>query len=1787
VAEHLAAGEPPEDVNDPDFVPVSAVLAEPGHLDARMFGMTRAEAELLDPQHRLFLELSHTALADSGYDPARYGGDIGVYAGSGEDSYQWRYVRRSRTAMARVGPIGLSVNSHPDYVATFTSFKLGLRGPSLTVHTACSTSLVAVHLACEALRNGECDMAIAGAANLELPLGRGYVYEEGGPTSRDGHCRAFDAAASGTVWGSGGAAVILKRLEDAVTDRDDIRAVIIADAVNNDGSTKVGFTAPSHQGQTAVVAQALSAGGVDPRTIGFVEAHGTGTMLGDPIEVGALSAVYQRHTGDTGWCAIGSVKTNVGHLGPAAGVTGLIKASLAVRDGLIPPSLHYETPNPKIPFGENPFFVNTTPLVWDDGTAPRRAAVSSFGIGGTNAHVIIEQAPAPPPAAAPRGWQLLQLSTRTETALAVAAEALADHLEANLPAAPGQLGDVAYTLRAGRQELSQRLAVVAADEQDAVRALRDKRRWISGSAGRAVPQPVFMFPGQGAQYAGMGAGLYASEQAYRDAVDECCQVLRDGDLLSGSTRQALLTALTTDDDGEALRQTVLAQPALFTVEYALAALWRSWGVTPHAMIGHSIGEYAAATIAGVFGLADALRVVALRGELMQSLPAGAMAAVRSGEAELRGSLPEGASIAAVNGPDACVVSGPPDVIGQFADQLEQAEAGVRLLHTSHAFHSTMTDPVLAAFRDIVASVELKAPRIPFAANRTGRWISAEEATDPSYWARQLRDTVRFGDCVATAAEQGAGIFLECGPGRQLTGLVRMQRRGHTAIPCLPGHGERGADLETLAAAAGQLWVAGCPLEADALGGRGRRLPLPGYPWEREHYWINPDPDVSDGGTAAAPRNRSGQPAAWAGRFTIPVWRQLPPVGRHRPAARVLVLTGDGDTVADGLAGRGSEVIRVRRGDRYATDGAGNYRVRPASREDYESMLGDLSAHGGIPAHIVHCWTLPDPPAAAAEAVWAAQDDGFFSVLSLVQALADVLPEDGQTSQAVRLDVVTAGTQEAVGGDSSRPEHATLAGAVKVLPLEFPWLSAQHIDADPRLAGQPAAPGTGSLADALIEEICAPGTPSAETAERLVALRNGRRWERQFEDVTVPQPGEPVGEETVGEEILLRERGVYLITGGLGGIGITLAAELAERYRARLILVTREGLPPRAGWDAAQTAGAVSARARRGIEAVRAMERSGAEVQVTATDVTDPGAVRTLREEILARYGRIDGIIHAAGVAGGGMAEIKDRGAAESVLRPKLTGTLALRDAFADLTRDFVVLCSSVQAIAGSFGQVDYCAANAFLDAYAGSAHGWTARVVSVNWGAWLKIGMAAETAAPAAFRALQRGQHMTAIKHGLLTERYPAQGEASAWCSGTISPDTHWALADHRMASTGVAILPGTACLEAARCAFEECCPPPGPEHLVELRDVVFTQPLAVPDRASAELRVILASAADGADFEVRSVTDEAESLHARGSAAWVRAPGEQRADLDAIRARCAQREVTQKDLSVSESGLIRFGPHWSSLIRVHQGPREELALLAAPEAMPADPHPWTIHPALLDEAMGSAGTVLTGGFLPFGYGRLLIRRALPACLWSHRQYRDSGSADMATADVTLYDESGREVLHVEDFSVRKVDAAALAGPDGSGTPGEGRTEAIPPSAGADAFRRLLASRLAPQVVISAKPIVDMIVASHHLDYTAVEQELPGPGKAEAGTGGQETPGGPRTQREQAVGQILGDLLGATVAVDEDFFDVGGNSLVAVQLLALLRKQFGVRLPMRRFFANPTVAGIAALVDELASKGDA
>jgi acyl transferase domain-containing protein/pimeloyl-ACP methyl ester carboxylesterase len=840
------------------FVNAGAPMPDADAFDADFFSINTREAEIIDPQHRILLETAWEALEDAGYDPERYRGSIGVFAGVGPNTYLLKNLATRPDLMQLLGRYAILLASEKEYAVTRISFKLNLTGPSYTVNTACSTSGVTIHVACQSLLSGECDIALAGGGRVHVPLTSGYMYEEGGILSPDGHCRAFDAEASGTVGGSGVGIVVLKRLSEAIEEGDNIYAVIKGSAINNDGSQKIGFTAPSIPGQAAVISEALAMAGINPETIGYVETHGTGTSLGDPIEIAALTEAYRKWTDRKVYCPIGSVKTNIGHLDAGAGVAGVIKAALTLKHGEIPPSLHFVKPNPEIDFENSPFYVNTQLSPWLTGAAPRRAGVSSFGLGGTNAHIVLEEAPRTELISSSRNYQLLLLSAKSDSALTKVTQNLTYHLE------KGQvdnLGDIAYTLQTGRQAMDHRRMVVCHDTDDALSALDpiNPKRVFTSIHKPTEREIAFMFSGQGSQYVNMGLELYRNESTFTQVVDYCSGILKTH--LSEDLIQILYPDESIlEDASRKLQQTALTQPALFMIEYALAKLWMEWGLLPSAMVGHSIGEYVAACLAGVFSLEDALALVTDRGRLMQDLPSGSMLAVSLSQKEIESYLDGNLDLAVINAPSMCVVSGDGNAVDVLESELAVEGVGFRRLYTSHAFHSQMMEPILEDFSDRVGSVKLNSPKIPFLSNVTGTWISSDEATNPSYWASHLRQTVRFSDCLDELLKEPNRILLEVGPGRTLAMLAKQhprKEREHVVLSSTRHPKGQMSDVAFMLNTLGHIWLAGIDISWTNFykSEKRRRVSLPTYPFQRRHYWISPA-ETADAGrvmTITAPQ----------------------------------------------------------------------------------------------------------------------------------------------------------------------------------------------------------------------------------------------------------------------------------------------------------------------------------------------------------------------------------------------------------------------------------------------------------------------------------------------------------------------------------------------------------------------------------------------------------------------------------------------------------------------------------------------------------------------------------------------------------------------------------------------------------------------------------------------------------------------------------------------------------------------------------------------------------------------
>ncbi|WP_249705257.1 type I polyketide synthase [Bacillus zhangzhouensis] len=1281
--ELLEAGVGQEALDHEQYVRAKGAVDQHDHFDADFFGYSQREAEVMDPQIRMFHEVAWESLEDAGYNPETYQEPIGLFGAASANLY-WQaasMLMRTNNSSEQFAAVQLT---DKDFMNTKVSYKLNLKGPSVAVDTACSSSLVAVHLAARALLTGECKMALAGGVTITTPHKKGYMYQEGMIMSPDGHCRAFDEQAKGTVGGEGCGVVVLKSLKQALKDKDHIYGVIKGSAYNNDGGRKVGYTAPSIEGQSEIIKKALKISRVEAESISYIEAHGTGTTLGDPVEIESLNQAFQ--TDKKQFCAIGSVKTNIGHLDSAAGIAGFIKTTLSLYHQTLPPSLHYERPNPKIDFESSPFYVNTTPVPWTKREQPLRAGVSSFGVGGTNVHLIMEEAPIADKRSVDKDHELMVISARSKQAVQTSAEQIISYLkeQKDVP-----LSHAAFTLQEGRKHFPYRQAFLASP---------DRTFQSAGQPQKAFQQPavVWMFSGQGAQYVNMGKDLYEKDPVFKQTLQKCFAIILS---LAGVEIEKVLYPTTEADFIEAeqlMQQTSYTQIILFSFEYALASKLMGLGIRPHYFIGHSIGEITAACVAGSIHLEDAIRIVLKRGNLMQKMPPGDMAGVTLPAEEIEHELPEGVELSAVNSSQLSVVSGPTDRLQVYIEQAEKRGASVQKLKTSHAFHTSMMAEAANQFKDVLSEITYQQGEIPIVSNVTGSWLTHEQAASPDYWASHIRQPVLFSQGIETLLGLGEVVFIEVGPGHTLTQFVRRHDRydvNKAAAVSLVRHPkEQAADDEYMQKAIGKLWSYGVEPNWSAVRKEEApyRASLPTYPFEHQ---IFPSPQFKADQlmTASTPsgqqENHLSDFQDW---FYIPVWERSSPVlkEQHHHGKRVLVFEKNGHIGAY-LKERHAEVVSVFQSDHTIKENDQLMKADVHMLSHLEWVMTELQQSGFIPEEII--WMHDELTEHTKD------KPNYLSVLDLVRLISKY------HNTNMRLHLVTSQAHDVIGIEKVDPLQATLTGLALTIPQEYQHIECQHID----LCQDTKANWPLFLSYEM----------AMHDQEAVVAYRVSSRWIRKASSTSLSKEDSSMQP--------FRSSGVYLITGGMGGIGLTLAKYLAETYQAKLVLMSRSRIRERSEWH--ELRGAVGKEAD-AVKKLLALEELGADVQVVHGDVSDERAVQKAIQLAHTAFGGLHGVIHAAGEADGKIIQARAADDEIRMCQAKINGTYVLDKALEDETLDFFLLCSSLVSFIGAAGQVAYAASNAFMDSFAHAKRQEGKPVISLNWDRWEKVGMAHDSA---------------------------------------------------------------------------------------------------------------------------------------------------------------------------------------------------------------------------------------------------------------------------------------------------------------------------------------------------------------------------------------------------------------------------------------------------------------------------
>ncbi|QGG95979.1 type I polyketide synthase [Actinomarinicola tropica] len=1700
--ELLAAGIPRATVDDPSYVRRTGALDGVDLFDAGFFGIGPRDAAVMDPQHRHFLECAWEALESAAVDPSRFDGAIGVFAGSGMNTYLVHCLLANPQLVDELGWFLLRhTGNDKDFLSTLVSYKLDLRGPSINVQTACSTSLVAVHLAVQSLLGMECDLALAGGVTIEVPHGVGYRYHEGEILSPTGRCRAFDAASDGTVLTSGAAVVALRRLTDAWEDGDPILAVIKGSAVNNDGARKVSYLAPSVDGHADVVTEALAVAGLAPTDVQLVDAHGTGTALGDPIEVAALSAAFDGG-GRRGWCRLTSTKPNVGHLDTAAGAASLIKVVQALRHRTLPPMANHTAPSPLVDLDGSPFTLSGEASPWEvDGV--RRAGVSSLGVGGTNAHVVVEEAPERRATARRARPEVLLLSARDDAALAASAARLADHLEGHPEA---DLGAVAHTLRAGRCAFPVRRAVGVADAADAVTRLR---RVASGTVAQegSPPRTVFLFPGGGSQHPGMGAGLderFATFHRVREEV--LAEVARHTDV-------DVRAGLAPDADPAHLDDPAVALPLVFATSLAMARQWMDLGVEPDAMLGHSLGEYVAAHLAGVLTLPDAVRLVVARSRLMSQVGGdrAAMLVVPLGEDDVADLLGPQVSLAVVNGPAECVLAGERDAVDAVAELLRGRDVETSRIPLAAAAHSVLLDPVLDEFREVARTVTFSEPTRPYVSNLTGSWVAPGEVTDPEHWVRHLRGTVRFADGLATVLGDGPTSTVELGPGHTLSATAR--RADHPpvlAVASMRHPRQAGDDTAAALEALGQRWALGLPVDLDALVATTPRVVLPTYPFQRQRHWIDPpDPSATPLVPAIGARTAAGPEVAEG------------PARIEDPTDMLWLEAWEPDPAA-------VEAV-VRR-----------WRVLAPTDELADLLVADLNA---VAAEVRTHRDVDDLLRAPL-----ADGDGVLLVGADRRDEADAAPF--WLDAAVRLadHLGTAATSDhrlvlvgrgglAVDGPAPAPWDALALGVARVAPREYPQVDTALVDVV--VGDDPSA-----AVRAILDELRTP-----HVGRRVVAVRDGRPLTPRLASTTAT--GQVDGR--------LRDGGTYLVTGGLGGIGHTLARHLATAHGAILVLTTSRALPAgdaRAEW--LRTHGPSEPTSRR-LRRIADLEATGARVEVVHADLADPAQVAAALDDAVARVGPLDGVVHAAGVLRDRLLATSTPDDATAVVAPKAGAAVHLVDELRRREVPLLLLVSSTSTVLAPAGQTAYVAANAVLDALAGT-HG-PLSVVTFASGMWAGTGMADEFA-----RRAQLGlADGSPVEHPVF-EELVAGRDGAIDVVGHLDPASQWILGEHRV--EGHPVLPGTGHLElmvgAARISGASST-------TVQLRTVALHEPLSVPDGDQVIVRVRVAAPGEGRrEVRLESAPDGASwRLH---STAELVVDG---AEVDTRRVEDPLAGVPRSvvDPLEGQRDHLGLGLHWSPPTEVARGADVLSGRVVA--AVSEDRSPWVADPALLDAATGLAVQLVRQPgddalFVPIGYRSVEWRGPVPREVEVVVR-RTAGEPSACDVDVLG---AGREPLvRIHGLELWRLEGertlAASAVPDdvdarGGALAGLASSTGITPDEGVRLVELVLADGR-PRLLASSVDLPALVAAADAPVATAVSPDV---------AGGAD--GGPTIERLAA---MWAELLGVAPGPHDDFFDLGGHSLLAIRLVARLGRAFGVDMALTDVLAAPTLSEMAAFVD--------
>jgi acyl transferase domain-containing protein/acyl carrier protein len=1773
--ELLESQVPLSKINNPKYVPRRGIVNGVEKFDAGFFGFTPREAELLDPQHRLFLECCWHSLEDAGYAERSAETRVGVFGGAGTAWYLNDVINNPKVKKY-ADATSVVIGADRDYLTTRVSYKLNLNGPSLNIQSACSTSTAAIILGIQSLQTYQSDLILAGGVSVQYPEKVGYVHAPGGMESSDGRCHPFDKNANGTVFSRGCGVVLLKRLEDAIEDKDHIYSVIRAGAMNNDGNKKVGYTAPSVEGQKEVLLETIELADISPESITMVEAHGTATPVGDPIEISSLSEAFRNYTKKNQYCAVGSVKSNIGHTDTAAGVISIIKTSMALHQKQIPASINYTEANPAIDFENSPFFVNTKLKDWQPlNNEKRYALVNSFGVGGTNACLILEE---PPKIVREEITQshtdhILAFSGKNPQVIEDYANSFKKFVTDNKDI---NLHDLSYSSMFKRKHFKHRAYLTYKNQDDLIQKLNNSDSLKKGTYDIAERNLVFMFPGQGNQYINMGKQLYNKYKVFADVVDNCAGLLKD------ELNLDIRTVIYPDEDDETanslIDKTYITQPAIFIISYAQALLLQSWGLKANYFIGHSVGEYVAATLSGIFELKDALIAVARRAKLIQSLPGGAMSAVLLSEEDITPMLPSNTSIGAINTPGLSVVSGPYEEIEEFEKGLSEKRIFNKRIPTSHAFHSSMMNPILDEMTDLFKKIKLNKPGTPIISTLTGEQLTDEEATSAEYWVKHVRNTVRFSEATITCMKISPSIFMEVGPGQSLESAVKRhltEQPDHSVLGSIKPDTLNINDCEYLTNSVGRLWTYGVNVDPNSYfyGEELRTISFPLYPFQKKKYIV----ELPKGGIFQRDDEADVKDPDIGNWVYLPSWKKtqnidlllkqyLAGMSTENEDRKVWLILKDsfglGDIIRSKLLEIGKEVICVIPGVSFNKYDDYNFTIDIANKNDYEDLIKDLIENGRTPNRVIHLYNVEETLSETnLENCIRFEDSSYYSALYLEQAFIN-----NSAMNDLNILFVANGVLDVIGEDVVCPQKSLAMGPARCVSREFKKISAKFVDIDSK------APDLLSVANMLIKET------NFRCDDSVIAYRKGYRWTERFDktyydEVTNPQP-------------IFKDNGTYIILGGTGGLGLEFAKHISTTTKANIILTYRTALPEKGTWESYTNENPNDIISEK-INTIQEIENNGCNVYLIHAEADNFDQMKAVKDFAIGTFGHVDGIIHSAGAAGGGIISLKSKEMSEDVLKAKTRGTLIIDQLFDINELDFVSYFSSISSVTGEASRVDYTSANSFLDNYANYRNQIKPNsTISINWTSWSKVGMAArwEETQLVTRKKLYINEKSTIPGLHLLS----SNDQQETYQIG-LNETNDWVYKEHLL--TGKYTFVGTFFIEMfikfARNKFESKSPQLTEFYflkpfVVEKNEQPILRIFAIPDKGKIKLNLSTANISKETD-----IWDVIATAYVTG----VEPQEKQIIDINQeIKNLKGEKILTDmfSEVVVDGKEILRYSDRWLNINNKYKGKNRYIIEQEIADKYVDDLNNFIIHPAILDTSVANIFVDFTTKvFLPYNYKSITVHGNFTKKMYVIIDIVSEINDDskLATFDLNFYNQDRELVLQIDKYSLMNLSDKVDSDKNESSSDLAAKKQSfdednILPEEGVEIFDRIYYYNNGTNVIVTPynlhKELYDTIhddIVDNDDNDSVTTYERPDISSDYVE---------PTNEIEETVAGIWGQILGiGQIGINDSFNELGGNSLLVVQAISNISHTFEIELTADIFGTYPTVKTLSEYIMSL------